>query len=252
MRIGDTSNVSERVRRLRTRAVDRLLEGEQALGMLGPAHRAWRGNSPAANRHKWDEWDWSRHGEEWTASEEWKQGLIDDVLLRRMPEGAVVLEIGPGGGRWSEVLAPRSQRLILLDVTPSVLELCRRRLGSRTNVDYVLSHGADIPGVADASVDAVWSFDVFVHIAPRDQAAYLGEIARVLRPGGVAVIHHADGRNRGELPSRHGWRTPMGARLFARMAARRSLDVEGQLRSWSGGRFDLSAYHDVITLLRRR
>lgn len=67
----------------------------------------------------------------------------------------------------------------------------------RGKIEYVLSSGNDIPGVADASVDAVWSFDVFGHIAPGDQAAYLSEVARVLTEGGVAIIHHSDGRNRG-------------------------------------------------------
>ncbi len=67
-------------------------------------------------------------------------------------------------------------------------------------------------------MDAIWSFDVFVHVAPLDQAGYLDEIARVLRPGGVAAIHHADGRNRGALPSRAGWRAPMSADLFAALA----------------------------------
>jgi hypothetical protein len=34
--------------------------------------------------------------------------------------------------------------------------------------------------VEGGSIDAMWSFDVFVHVSPRDQAAYLQEIARVL------------------------------------------------------------------------
>jgi hypothetical protein len=76
-------------------------------------------------------------------------------------------------------------------------------------------------------------------------------MARVLSSGGVALIHHADGRNRGVLPSRSGWRAPMSARLFARLARKRGLRVEEQLRSWSGGEHDLSAYGDVISVLRR-
>jgi hypothetical protein len=32
---------------------------------------------------------------------------------------------------------------------------------------------------------------VFVHIALEDTIAYLGEIARILRDGGVAILHHA-------------------------------------------------------------
>ena len=104
-------------------------------------------------------------------------------------------------GDWSVVLAPRADRLVLVDVAQRVLDLSRERLGPLDTVSYVLSSGADLPGVEDGSVDAVWSFDVFVHVAPLDQVGYLGEIARVLRPSGVAAIHHADGRNRGQLPS---------------------------------------------------
>ena len=169
-----------------------------------------------------------------------------------MPEGGVILEIGPGGGRWSEILAARARRLVLVDVTPKALELCLERLRNRSNVEYVLSTGTDLPGVADASVDAIWSFDVFVHIAPVDQAAYLREIGRVLRPGGVALIHHAHQRNRGALPSRHGWRAPMSARLFAALAQPHRLLAEGRIASWSDGRFGLGAYGDLITVLRKR
>ena len=42
--------------------------------------------------------------------------------------------------------------------------------------------GSDLSGVGDGSIDAMWSFDVFVHVSPRDQAAYLQEIARGWRP----------------------------------------------------------------------
>ncbi len=238
-------------RRLVHRIRDLRLEREQARGVLGPAHRAWGGNSASDNEERWEEWDWGSLGEEWTASPEWKQALIDDVLLRLIPPGGTVLEIGPGGGRWSVVLAPRAERLILVDVTERVLAVCRERLGSPDGVSYVRSSGSDLPGVADGSVDAVWSFDVFVHVAPLDQAGYLDEIARVLRPGGVAAIHHADGRNRGDLPSRLGWRAPMSAGLFAALARERGLAVREQIYSWSGGLHDLSAFGDVITVLER-
>ena len=230
---------------------DRRLEREQARRVLGPAHRAWRGNSSSDNEQVWSKWDWSSLGEEWTLSAEWKQGLVDEVLLPTIPAGGTVLEIGPGGGRWSALLASRSEQLILADVTPRALELCRERLGDPAHVRYVRSHGSDLPGVADASVDAVWSFDVFVHLAPLDQAGYLDEIARVLRPGAVAAIHHADGRNHGAQPSRAGWRAPMSAGLFAALAEERGLRLDRHIRSWSAGRHDLGAYQDVITVLRR-
>jgi ubiquinone/menaquinone biosynthesis C-methylase UbiE len=178
--------------------------------------------------------------------------LIEDVLARWIPDGGVVLEIGPGAGRWSEVLALRASRLVLADVSERPLELCRERLGGDARIEYVLCTGSDLPGVEDGSIEAVWSFDVFVHVAPGDQAAPLGEIARVLAPGGTAVVHHADGRNRGRLPSRSGWRSPMSRRLFAALAAEHGLRVECQFDSWGpDGRYDLSAYGDAITVCKR-
>lgn len=244
--------LARRLGRLRAALIDRRLEREQRLGVLGPAHLAWRGNSALENRDRWSGWDWSRRGEEWTASAEWKQALIDDVLLAWIPQGASVLEIGPGAARWSEVLQPRAERLILVDVSERPLALCRERFAGAQNVEFVLSSGSDLPGIADASVEAIWSFDVFVHVAPGDQAGYLDEIARVLAPGGLAVIHHADGRNLGRLPSRRGWRSPMSRHLFATLAAERGLTVESQFDSWGPeGRFDLAAFHDVITVCRK-
>jgi ubiquinone/menaquinone biosynthesis C-methylase UbiE len=190
-------------------------------------------------------------GEEWTASEEWKQALVDEVLLPTIPAGGTVVEIGPGGGRWSVLLAPRSERLVLVDVAQRPLDLVAERLRDAGNVEYVLTDGSAVAGVADASVDAVWSFDVFVHIAPGDQAGYLAEIARVLRPGGIAAIHHADGRNRGLAPSRSGWRAPMTAELFASLARERGLEVERVVRSFGAGRHALGGFGDAITVLRR-
>jgi len=231
---------------------DRRLTAEQRRGELGPAHRRWSGNSAAQNRARWDGWDWSSRGEEWTASPEWKRALIEDVLARWMPDDGVILEIGPGGGRWSEALLERASRLILVDVSERPLELCRERFEAAENIEFVLSGGAELSLVADATVDGVWSFDVFVHVAPVDQAAYLAEIARVLAPGAVAVIHHADGRNRGLAPSRQGWRSPMARGLFASLAAASGLRVEHQLDSWGAdGRYDLSAYADAISVCRR-
>jgi len=197
-------------------------------------------------------WDWSSGGEEWNASEEWKQALVDCVLVKWMPRDGALVEIGPGAGRWSAVLQQLSRRVTLVDVAERPLELCRERFAAAENVEYVLSSGCDLPGVADSSIDAVWSFDVFVHVAPLDQAGYLAEIARVLRPGGVAAIHHSDGRNLGALPSRSGWRSPMSRNLFAALAVERGLTVEAQLDSWGPeGRFDLGAFHDAITVCRK-
>lgn len=192
-------------------------------------------------------WDRSRRDEEWndtTQPAEWRASLIEHVLLPNLGEGGAVLEIGPGGGRWSEILQRRADHLVLVDATERPLELCRERFAHATNVDYVLTEGATLPGIADRSLDFIWSFDTFVHIAPLDIASYLSETARALKPGGRAVIHHSGRFQRGP-----GWRSPMTAALFARLAQERGLRVTRQFDSWGHGRFGVRTNSDVVPVL---
>lgn len=227
-----------------------IIEGRR--GILGEAHRAWRDHGPETNRRHWAGWDWSHHGEEWTVSADWKQSLIDEVLFPTIPAGGTVLEIGAGAGRWTEVLYPRAEKLIAVDLDERILEYCRVRLDAPDNVEFVRTTGASLPDLQHHSVDAIWSFDVFVHMAPVQQNQYIGEFARVLKPDGVAAIHHADGRDRGVLASRHGWRAPMTTTLFATIAQQHGLRVEKVITTWGpSGKHDLRAYNDAISVLRR-
>jgi ubiquinone/menaquinone biosynthesis C-methylase UbiE len=222
-----------------------LLRIEGRRGVLGPAHRAYQAHSVERNIQTWSRWDWRSLGEEWTQSADWKQALVAEVLRPMMPPGGTLLEIGPGAGRWTEYLVEHGDRVILVDVSVRVLDLCRDRFGDRDSISYVLNDGRSLPGVTDQSVDGVWSFDAFVHVGPLDLAAYLSELARVLRPGGVGVIHHAGRR------SRMGWRSPMTATLFANLARDCGLEIVRQFDSWGNGRFDVRRYRDVISVVRK-
>jgi SAM-dependent methyltransferase len=104
----------------------------------------------------------------------------------------VLLEIGSGGGRFTEILLPKCKRLIALDTSPTLLKLLRQRFGESAGIKYVLGDGKGLSAVPDKSVDQVFSYDVFVHLQHWDIYNYLTEMRRVLKPGGKAVIHHAN------------------------------------------------------------
>lgn len=140
--------------------------------------------SPAADEeHFGDRWG---HPESFTPLVEVRRRFIEPYFV----PGGSVLEIGSGGGRWTQYLR-RAGRLIIVELNPESFECLRRRFPDLSFTPYLTS-GYEMNGVETASVDLVFTFDVFVHLEPEGISAYLCEIERVLKPGGVAVVHYGD------------------------------------------------------------
>ena len=225
----------------------RWLGGQRALLHLEKKNDLPGISSLEFNTQTWREWNWSRRGEEWTPTPEWKESLINNVLLPQIPEDRTVLEIGPGGGRWTETLQHISRDLILVDLSEICIEECRRRFADCTNITYHVGSGRDLRFQADESVEAIWSFDVFVHIAPRETAAYVAEVARVLRPGGRGIIHHPRAAG-----LQGGFRSRMTSEHFADLLLQHGLSVESQLTTWGDhGQWDVKYYDDAITIFEK-
>jgi ubiquinone/menaquinone biosynthesis C-methylase UbiE len=97
--------------------------------------------------------------------------------------GADVLEVGCGDGNiWRENLGriPPGWRITLTDFSSGMIEAARAALGDRA--DYAVADVQDLP-YADESFDAVIANHMLFHVEDRPRA--LGELARVLRPGGA-------------------------------------------------------------------
>lgn len=202
-------------------------------------------NTPELNRRIWSDWDWSQGGEEWTPSEAWKQSFVDEVIAPHIRGRGRVLEVGPGAGRWSVELRSMAGHLILVDLSERCIALCKERLAG-ADAEFHVNDGTSLPFVETATVDAVFSYDVFVHIAPHDTASYLREFARVLVPGGVGVIHHANRK------SRDGWRSGVTAESFRGMASDAGLNVVRQFDAWGpNGEFDVRRFGDMITVFSK-
>src|SRR5215213_8668759 len=109
--------------------------------------------------------------------------------------GLDVLEIGSGGGRWTQYLLPAARRLVVVELNPESLDHLRRRFPAHADrIEFHRTSGYEMAAVPDGSIDLVFTFDVLVHVEPEGIAGYLGEIERVLRPGGRAVVHYGDKR----------------------------------------------------------
>jgi ubiquinone/menaquinone biosynthesis C-methylase UbiE len=204
-------------------------------------------NSAALNQHIWNSWDWSAQGEEWSSSEEWKQSVIRGVLDPNIPAGGSILEIGPGAGRWTVPLLARARDYTGVDISSTCIEHCRKRFANEPRAQFVVGSGRDLRDVATESIDAIWSFDVFVHINAAEIAGYLDDFVRVLRPGGIAVIHHGAAGGTGG-----GWRSDLTAAAFAQMLAQRHLKIQQVMDQWAdGAEMRKLTFGDQISVISR-
>jgi SAM-dependent methyltransferase len=143
----------------------------------------------------WESWDWSREGEEWSASWGGTEALWQTVLLPRIngfvPTGTI-LEIAPGYGRWTQYLKDLCDRLIVVDLAPRCIEHCRQRFSEARNIEHHVNDGRSLEMVADRTIDFVFSFDSLVHAEADVLESYLGQLARKLKPNGAGFIHHSN------------------------------------------------------------
>jgi ubiquinone/menaquinone biosynthesis C-methylase UbiE len=206
-------------------------------------------NSAELNRAIWRNWDWQKGGEEWTVSPEWKDSLLRCVLDAEMPRDGHIVEIGPGAGRWTGALIDRSTRYTGVDISDTCVALCREKFAaSSARAGFHVTTGAELSMVADEAADAVWSYDVFVHINEPEAAGYAREFRRILKPGARGVIQH--GAVAGE---KGGWRSTLTTESFARILGESGLRVVRQFDHWedAGTRHPCGLYGDVITVFER-
>ena len=205
-------------------------------------------NSRALNKAIWEAWDWKAGGEEWTPSEAWKASVIRCILERHVPSNSSVLEIGPGGGRWTGHLIERAADFLAVDISESCVELCQKKFASSPRARFIVGSGNDLAGVPDASVDALWSFDVFVHINRKEVECYADEFLRVMRPGAVGIIHH--GSVGGTLG---GWRSNLTHEGMLDLLKQRGFQIVASFKEWQDGDVTHQAglYQDIVTVFRR-
>jgi SAM-dependent methyltransferase len=153
-------------------------------------------------------------GDEWTAEDALANGygldpnivaIFDDYINKHLlspflPSCATEgLEIGPGGGRLTALLMPRTKLLHLADASEAMLGHLKQRFLGASNLRYYHIDGMTLPKLRPASLDYVIAFDVFVHFEPRMIYWYLRQVADLLAPGGTGIIHYAN------ISTTNGW-----------------------------------------------
>lgn len=113
------------------------------------------------------------------------------ALLQPQP-GERTLDIGCGPGLTTQALAEAvgdTGQVLGVDIAAPMLSIARRRCAGLSQVGFELCDVNALP-CADASVDRALASQVYEYVEPIDAA--LRELARVLKPGGRALLVDTD------------------------------------------------------------
>ncbi|MEZ5462589.1 class I SAM-dependent methyltransferase [Dokdonella sp.] len=146
--------------------------------------------------------------------------LADQQLPARRQ---LAVDFGCGAGRLSRALSGHFESVLGIDVSSSMIDKARSLNADRANLRFVENHSPRLEGIADGSVDLVYSCMTLQHIPAALARGYVEEFLRILRPGGVAAFQFVAGTDtsiRGRLydliPNR--WLNPLRRILWRRSA----------------------------------
>jgi SAM-dependent methyltransferase/uncharacterized membrane protein YbhN (UPF0104 family) len=158
--------------------------------------RSGRGDRPAEGAAHFDaiadEYNaqWSPHV--WDLLLDRKLGFLAGALPSPPKAAGLGLDLGCGLGLQTAALRKRGFDVIGIDPSYGLLAAGR----SRTGVSAVAAGSALELPFRDGSLDFVYTIGVLHHLPGRDaQTVAYREIARVLKPGGVLLIHESNPRN---------------------------------------------------------
>jgi ubiquinone/menaquinone biosynthesis C-methylase UbiE len=119
-----------------------------------------------------------------------RRGLVREALAAS--RGERILDVGCGPGFYAAELLKEvgeTGSVVGIDNSPQMLAVAAQRVAGHPNATFHEADATSLP-VEDGAFDAAFSVQVLEYVPDVDRA--LGELFRVLRPGGRAVVWDVD------------------------------------------------------------
>jgi len=111
--------------------------------------------------------------------------FTEGALVSLLPRGWVIADLGCGSGHATARLAPYVHSVIGVDQSAAMLKAARRRTAGLPNVELRQGSLETLP-IQDAAVDGALLLLALTYVP--EPRPVLQELARILRPGGRAVV----------------------------------------------------------------
>lgn len=115
----------------------------------------------------------------------------DRFITPYVASSKTALEIGSGGGRWTQYLLG-FDRTYCVDIHLEMFHYLVERFEGAPQLSFCKTDGTGFPGIPARSVDYVFTFGTFVHLDPPLIQSYLNNLRPLLAPGANVVIQYAD------------------------------------------------------------
>lgn len=160
------------------------------------------------------------------AQAQWDE-IISPFLGKAPIDFTHTVELALGHGRMTEILLQRAETVIGVDPLQSNIDFCAKRFANNAKLTLLRNDGVTLRDIPDETVTFLFCWDSMVHFDSDVVRSYLGEAARVLKPGGFFFTHHS---NRAEAPCDDFQRAPharnyMTSHMFAHYACKEGLEV---------------------------
>jgi ubiquinone/menaquinone biosynthesis C-methylase UbiE len=107
---------------------------------------------------------------------------LSNHLIRALPEGGTLLDIGCGTGLFVEKYIRHGGTAVGIDISERMVCQARKRC---TGCEFIVGNGGQIP-FCDGSFDAISSVLVFSYV--KEPEEMLAETFRVMKPGGAIAL----------------------------------------------------------------
>lgn len=125
--------------------------------------------------------------------------------LAAVAAGGLAVDVGSGSGFITEGLVSRGLKVIAVDRSEVMLSEMRQKFAGRGEIDYRAGEAEDLP-VEDEAANYVFANMLLHHV--ESPARAIGEMARVLKPGGRLALTDLDEHELEELQEQHHDRWP--------------------------------------------
>jgi SAM-dependent methyltransferase len=115
-----------------------------------------------------------------------------DRLLAGLPPGALVLDLGCGGGSASSYLTEHGCVTVSADLSEAMLRACQRR-----GLEHVVRLDLEDLPFAGRTFDGIWAHTSLLHVPKERLARALEGVARALKPGGAFFVALREGTTEG-------------------------------------------------------